>query len=92
MGKYLVIVGVPGLDELVHVELAQEGREVVVLEVGPQHSRLHQLGRGDEEVVAVVTPSDYIFELGLVLGKIARRKRAYVVLQDLVQLDDECWD
>ena len=59
MGEALFIRVVPCLVEVVHVELADEGGEVVVLEVEREYAIGELVGLFHDEALAVGAPADY---------------------------------
>ena len=58
MFEALLIFGVSSLSEIVHVELAHEGREVVVLEVSWKDLLSELVGSVDDEASAIWVPEN----------------------------------
>lgn len=65
----LPILGVPCLVEVVHVQLAHEAAEVVVLEVLGQHGRCEFICVFHDEAVALLVPKD-----SLIVGRVLQSK------------------
>ena len=58
MLEALLIFGISSLSEIVHVELAHEGREVVVLEVSWKDLLSELVGSVDDEASAIWVPEN----------------------------------
>lgn len=69
MPEALPVLGVPCLVEIVHVQLAHEAAEVVVLKVFGQHGRCKFICVFHDEAVALLVPED-----SLIVGRVLNCK------------------
>ena len=76
VAETLLVARVARLDEVVHVQLAHERREVVVLEVLGQHFLRELVGLVDHEAVAVVVPVHSVVVRRVLLGSAGLSYRA----------------
>ena len=65
MLEFFVLIFCSGLVEVIHVELSDEGLELVVFEILWQDLPLESLRVLDDEAVLLVVPDDYFAVLGI---------------------------
>lgn len=68
MLEAVLVIIIPCLVEVIHVQLPHEGREVVVLEKLRQDLLSELVGLFDNESISIIVPADDVVVLWVLLG------------------------